>query len=101
MSSKAEILQGLANVGFEKEHLEREIKAAEDYTKHITQQKMDKQAIVYGSYDQATKDAAQKEYDYYCDILSDLLDKALDRERRMQELRDEERRLFMLLRSER
>lgn len=98
MSTKAEIQYQIACLGYEKERLESEIKAAEDYTKHITQQKLDKQAILYGPHDQDTKDAAQKEYDYYCEILLDLLDKSLEREQRMQELRDRERTLSMSLR---
>ena len=98
MSTKADIQYQIACLGHEKERLESEIKAADDYTKHITQKKLDQQAIVYGTHDQDAKDAAQKEYDYYCGILLDLLDRAIEREQRMQELRDAERTLSMSLR---
>ncbi|EWG53265.1 hypothetical protein FVEG_17084 [Fusarium verticillioides 7600] len=98
MSTKAEIQYQITCLGYEKERLESETKAANDYTQHITQKKLEQQAIVYGAYDQATKDAAEKEYDYYCGILLDLLDKASERLDRMQELRDRERTLSMQLR---
>ncbi|KAF5609133.1 het-domain-containing protein [Fusarium pseudoanthophilum] len=100
MSTKAQIQYQIALLGLEKERLESETKAADDYTQHITQKKLEQQAIVYGSHNEVTKEAAQKEYDYYCGILVDLLDKAAERLARMQELRDKERELSMQLRSD-
>ncbi|KAF5530822.1 het-domain-containing protein [Fusarium phyllophilum] len=99
MSTKAGIQYQIACLGYEKEQLENEIKGAAQYTKHINEQKMKQEAIIMGPHDEAIKEAARKEHEYYCNILLELLDREREREDRMQELRDRERTLSMQLRN--
>ncbi|KAF4503250.1 hypothetical protein FAGAP_516 [Fusarium agapanthi] len=99
MSSKADIQTQIALLGRQMEELEKEIKVSAPYTEYVKEQMVIHHATMDDSDDEAMRDLAWKNYEFYCGVLEKLIEKEEVREDRMRELRDAERTLSMSLQS--